>query len=28
LAVKVNGNHGGQHEISVPTKVSKEILQF
>ena len=26
--LKINGNHGRQQEISVSTKVSKEILQF
>jgi len=28
LAVKTNGNRGSQQQISVSTKVSKEILQF
>jgi len=28
VAVKITGNHGTQHEISVSTKVSKEIAPF
>jgi len=28
LAVKINGNRGAQQEISVSTKVSKEIVPF
>jgi len=28
LAVKINGNHGEQQEISVSTKISKEIVPF
>jgi len=28
LAVKINGNRGAQQEISVSTKVSKEIVLF
>jgi len=28
LAVKINGNHGAQQEISVSTKVSKETVPF
>jgi len=28
LAVKINGNRVAQHETSVSTKVSKEIVQF
>jgi len=28
LTVKVNGNHGAQQEISISTKVSKEIVPF
>jgi len=28
LSVKVNGNRGVQQEISIPTKVSKEIVPF
>jgi len=28
LAVKINGNRGPQQEISVSTKVSKEIVPF
>jgi len=28
LAVKINGNRGAQQEISISTKVSKEILPF
>jgi len=28
LAVKIKGNHGAQQEISVSTKVSKEIALF
>jgi len=28
LTVKINGNRGAQQEISVSTKVSKEIVQF
>jgi len=28
VAVKINGNRGLQHEISVSIKVSKEIVQF
>jgi len=28
LTVKVNGNRGAQQEISVSTKVSKEIVPF
>jgi len=28
LAVKINGNRGTQQEISVSTKVSKEIVPF
>jgi len=28
LAVKINGNRGTQQEISVLTKVSKEIVPF
>jgi len=28
LAVKINGNHGTHKEISVSTKVSKEIVPF
>jgi len=28
LADKINGYHGAQQEISVPTKVSKEIVPF
>jgi len=28
LAVKINGNCGAQQQISVSTKVSKEIVPF
>ena len=28
VAVKINGNHGAQEEISISTKVSKEIVPF
>jgi len=28
LTVKINGNRGAQQEISVSTKVSKEIVPF
>jgi len=28
LSVKINGNRGAQQEISVSTKVSKEIVPF
>jgi len=28
LAVKINGNCGAQQEISVSTKVSKQIVPF
>jgi len=28
VAVKINGNNGAQEEISVSTKVSKEIVPF
>jgi len=28
FSVKINGNRGAQQEISVSTKVSKEILPF
>jgi len=28
LTVKINGNRGSQEEISVSTKVSKEIVPF
>jgi len=28
LAFKINGNRGAQQEISVSTKVSKEIVPF
>jgi len=28
LAVKINGNRGAQQEISVSTKVSKEVVPF
>jgi len=28
LTVKINRNRGAQQEISVSTKVSKEIVQF
>jgi len=28
LTVKINGNHGAHQEISVSTKVSKEIVTF
>jgi len=28
LAVEINLNRGGQQEISVPTKVTKEVVPF
>jgi len=28
LAIKINGNRGAQKEISISTKVSKEIAPF
>jgi len=28
LAVKINGNRGTEQEISISTKVSKEIVSF
>jgi len=28
LAVKINGKHGAEQELSVSTKVSKELVPF